>query len=307
MRIETAGRTQVGEINNVASYLSSNDIRLHFGLGGAKDDARGSKSLWPSGAKQVLTDVAVNQILTIEGTMTRGTPLAWHSSSSTCSATSARAARWPQKVASASCPAINRYLADAESAGMPVYATRDWHPEVTSHFKAHGGEWPPHCVQGTPGAEFHPASGPAVRCDRDQQGRSIPHRPGYSAFDGRTPAGEPFLADLRARGIDTLYVAGIATDYCVKQTVLDARRAGLGVTVLTDAITGIDANARRRRSGCGCHEGGRRGVRGPFGYSWRGPTGEKRSGIRTARLSASLRGRSPRHTTSAPAPSCPGA
>ena len=66
-------------------------------------------------------------------------------------------------------------------------------------------------------------------------------RPGYSAFDGRTPAGDLFLTDLRARGIDTLYVAGIATDYCVRQTVLDARRAGLGVTVLTDAIAGIDA------------------------------------------------------------------
>jgi nicotinamidase/pyrazinamidase len=139
-------------------------------------------------------------------------------------------------------PAINRYLAEAHAAGVPVYATRDWHPEVTSHFTAYGGEWPVHCVQGTAGAEFHPdlalPSDAIVVSKGDDPGR-----PGYSAFEGRTPDGTTFHDDVRRRGIDRLYVAGIATDYCVKQTVLDARAAGLRVTVLTDAITGIDASA----------------------------------------------------------------
>lgn len=138
-------------------------------------------------------------------------------------------------------PAINRYLADAHNLGMPIYASRDWHPAVTTHFKPYGGEWPPHCVQDTEGAEFHsglklPAE-TIVISKGDDPGRS-----GYSAFEGRTPQGQLFLADLRSRQIDWLYVTGLATDYCVKQTALDARREGLRVSVLTDAIAGIDAH-----------------------------------------------------------------
>jgi nicotinamidase/pyrazinamidase len=136
-------------------------------------------------------------------------------------------------------PAINRHIADAIRRGEPVYASRDWHPAVTSHFKAYGGEWPPHCVQHTEGARFHPdlaLPSDAIVVSKGDD----PARPGYSAFDGRTGHGAPLLDDLRAHGIDTLEVAGIATDYCVKATVLDARRAGLQVDVLADAITGID-------------------------------------------------------------------
>ena len=69
-----------------------------------------------------------------------------------------------------------------------------------------------------------------------------PGRPGYSAFEGRTPDGQPLLADLRSRRIESVYVAGLTTEYCVKQTVLDALQAGLHVVVLTDAIAGIDAH-----------------------------------------------------------------
>jgi nicotinamidase/pyrazinamidase len=97
-----------------------------------------------------------------------------------------------------------------------------------------------HCVQGTTGAEFHPdlalPAGAVVVSKGDD-----PSRPGYSAFEGRTPEGAWFEDDVRRRGIGRLYVAGIATDYCVKQTVFDARGAGLAVTVLGDAVTGIDA------------------------------------------------------------------
>jgi nicotinamidase/pyrazinamidase len=138
-------------------------------------------------------------------------------------------------------PALNRYIAAARELGMPVYASRDWHPAVTTHFTTYGGEWPPHCVQDTEGAEFHPAldlPGEVIVVSKGDD----PARPGYSAIEGRTPQGQPLLVDLRARQIDRLYVTGIATDYCVKQTVLDARQAGLGVTVLTDAIAGIDVH-----------------------------------------------------------------
>jgi nicotinamidase/pyrazinamidase len=137
-------------------------------------------------------------------------------------------------------PALNRYIADARAHGMPVYASRDWHPAITNHFKAYGGEWPPHCVQGSEGAAFHralelPADAVVITKGDD------PDRPGYSAFEGRTQGGVPLLDDLRQRHIDTLYVTGIATDYCVKASVLDARRAGIDVTVLTDAVAPIDA------------------------------------------------------------------
>jgi nicotinamidase/pyrazinamidase len=137
-------------------------------------------------------------------------------------------------------PALNRYLAAAGELDMPVYASRDWHPAVTTHFKAYGGEWPVHCVQDTRGAEFHPALALPADAIVVSKGDD-PDRPGYSAFDGRTAKGESFLNDLRNRGIDALYITGLATDYCVKHTVLDARQAGLRATVLTDAIAGIDA------------------------------------------------------------------
>ena len=136
-------------------------------------------------------------------------------------------------------PALNRHAATAAAQGWPVYASRDWHPPVTSHFKEYGGEWPPHCVQNTAGATFHddlrlPASAIVVT-----KGES-PDRPGYSALEGKTSDGRTLLDDLRTRGIDHLYVGGLATDYCVKQSVLDARKAGFGVTVLEDSIAGVD-------------------------------------------------------------------
>jgi nicotinamidase/pyrazinamidase len=136
-------------------------------------------------------------------------------------------------------PALNRYLADAREREMPVYASRDWHPAVTTHFKAYGGEWPPHCVQGTAGAQFHPGLKLPADAIVISKGDS-PDRSGYSAFDGHTPQGTALLDDLHERRIDRLYVAGIATEYCVKATVLDALRFGLRVSMLPDAIAGID-------------------------------------------------------------------
>jgi nicotinamidase/pyrazinamidase len=138
-------------------------------------------------------------------------------------------------------PAINRYVAEARDLALPIYASRDWHPGVTTHFQPYGGEWPPHCVQGSPGAEFHPDLSLPADAIVISKGED-PERPGYSAFDGHTPDGQPFLTELRNRAIDTLYVTGLTTEYCVKQTTLDGLRAGLRVSVLTDAIAGIDAH-----------------------------------------------------------------
>jgi nicotinamidase/pyrazinamidase len=138
-------------------------------------------------------------------------------------------------------PAINSYLAEAQALGIPIYASRDWHPPVTSHFKAYGGEWPPHCVQGSPGAEFHPDLELPATTTIISKGED-PEQDGYSAFDGHTPGGESLLADLRSRRVDRVCVAGLTIEYCVKLTTLDALRAGLRVTVLTDAVAGIDAH-----------------------------------------------------------------
>ena len=137
-------------------------------------------------------------------------------------------------------PAVNRHVADASSRGIPVYATRDWHPAITGHFKEYGGDWPPHCVQETAGAQFHPdlkLPPDAIVVNKGDD----PQRHGYSAFEGHTSDGKPLLDDLRDRQITRVYLAGIATDYCVRESALDALRAGLEVRVLPDAIAGIDA------------------------------------------------------------------
>jgi nicotinamidase/pyrazinamidase len=136
-------------------------------------------------------------------------------------------------------PELNRYIADATVRGSPIYASRDWHPPVTRHFRPHGGQWPPHCVRNTDGAGFHkdlqlPASATVISKGQDPDG------PGYSALEGYTSEGRTFLSDLRERQIGHLYIGGLATDYCVKHSVLDALRLGFEVTVLADAIAGVD-------------------------------------------------------------------
>lgn len=135
--------------------------------------------------------------------------------------------------------ALNHYIDDATARGIPIYASRDWHPEVTKHFTQYGGPWPVHCVQDSGGAQFRrelrlPSSAVVVTKGDDAEDH------GYSALEGHTPDGSSFLANLQRAGITHLYVGGLATDYCVKHSVLDARAAGLAVTVLEDAIAGVD-------------------------------------------------------------------
>jgi nicotinamidase/pyrazinamidase len=136
---------------------------------------------------------------------------------------------------------LNRMIEWTERHGGTVYATRDWHVADASHFKAYGGIWPVHCVQQTPGAEFHRS----LRLPPDAVVVSkgdIPGSDGYSAFEGHTPAGASLVHELREKGIERLYIGGLATDYCVRHSVLDASKTGFEVTVLTDAVAGVDLN-----------------------------------------------------------------
>lgn len=136
-------------------------------------------------------------------------------------------------------PIMNEYIARATDAGIPIFASRDWHPPVTRHFVAQGGEWPPHCVQGTHGAEFHPDL-------RLPPGTVIvsagtgPEDEGYSAFDGELPGGQSLADALHARGVEHVYVGGLATDYCVRMTVLDALKHGFAASLLADASRAVD-------------------------------------------------------------------
>jgi nicotinamidase/pyrazinamidase len=132
---------------------------------------------------------------------------------------------------------LNRLLAAWRERGLPVFLSRDWHPAAHCSFAAQGGPWPEHCVAGTRGAEFSSrlvmaptdvVISKATRRDRDA----------YSALDG-TPLGDR----LRELGITRLFIGGLATDYCVRATGLDARAAGLGVVVLDDAVCAVNLQA----------------------------------------------------------------
>ena len=117
-----------------------------------------------------------------------------------------------------------------------VVATRDWHPPDHGSFSDRGGPWPVHCVQGTEGAELHPALDQSkidVVVDKGQD----PATEGYSGFEGTDLA-----SLLRERNVDSVTVVGLATDYCVKNTALDALREGFDVTVDREAVRGVDVN-----------------------------------------------------------------
>jgi nicotinamidase/pyrazinamidase len=160
-------------------------------------------------------------------------------------------------------PVINRWIETFIEQGLPVYASRDWHPRDHLSFATEGGLWPPHCIQDTPGAAFHPelklpASAvivtKGVRFDQDQN----------SAFDQTG-----LETHLRRKRIVRLFVAGLALDVCVLATVMDARRAGLEVLLIlegTRSVTASDGTAALdRMQGAGVsvvYGGGGRGQSG---------------------------------------------
>jgi nicotinamidase/pyrazinamidase len=136
-------------------------------------------------------------------------------------------------------PVLNRYIELFVRMGLPVFASRDWHPEESHHFRDGGGIWPVHCVQGSLGARFHPdlrLSSDAIVISKGTEAAED----GFSTFDGVAADGRDFQECLREMGVQHLYVGGLATDYCVKYTVLDALRRGLRVTLLLDAVRGVD-------------------------------------------------------------------
>jgi nicotinamidase/pyrazinamidase len=131
-------------------------------------------------------------------------------------------------------PAMNHYIDIFQSKGLPVYVTRDWHPEGHCSFKAQGGPWPVHCVAGSKGAQFHPdlhfpdstvVISTATELDKEA----------YSGFEGTDMDDQ-----LRAAGIRRLLIGGLATDYCVLNTVKDALRYGYKVFLLADAIRAVN-------------------------------------------------------------------
>lgn len=131
-------------------------------------------------------------------------------------------------------PALNRYVAAASRSSVPVFASRDWHPRNHCSFRARGGPWPEHCVAGTPGAAF----APGLDLPRDAvviSKATTAEADAYSAFQGTDLAQR-----LRTLGVRRLLVGGLATDYCVLNTVLDARKKGFDVLLLADAIRAVD-------------------------------------------------------------------
>ncbi len=119
--------------------------------------------------------------------------------------------------------------------GLPVVASRDWHPPDHCSFEAAGGPWPPHCVAGTPGAELHPdlRLPEGVRIVDKAQ---TPDKDAYSAFEGTD-----LDAWLRQRGVKRIFMGGLATEYCVLNSALDALQNGYELVVLQDAVRPIDA------------------------------------------------------------------
>jgi nicotinamidase/pyrazinamidase len=128
---------------------------------------------------------------------------------------------------------LNRLIDEFLERGDPVYKSRDWHPPTTKHFEAHVGTWPVHCVQNTKGAEFHQALRHDPRVEVISKG--LGDKDCYSAFD------ETDLGDrLREQNVEEVVVGGLATDYCVKNTVLDALKNGFKVKAVENAMRPVD-------------------------------------------------------------------
>ena len=140
-------------------------------------------------------------------------------------------------------PTVNGEIAMARNNGALVVATQDWHPESTPHFAKDGGIWPVHCVAETWGAALHPDL--AIPDDAPRVRKGANGEDGYSGFTMRDPTtGETIPTELesilRAADVRRVVVVGLATDYCVKATALDAVRLGFETSLLTDAVAAVD-------------------------------------------------------------------
>lgn len=138
-------------------------------------------------------------------------------------------------------PVLNEAIRRARESDAAIFASRDWHPPESAHFVTGGGRWPPHCVQGTSGAHFHPDLHLPDETVVITAGDN-PYDDGYSAFEGHDVKGRSFEQALARTGTRKLIVGGLATDYCVRASVLDARARDFDVVLLLDGIRGIDAD-----------------------------------------------------------------
>ncbi len=136
-------------------------------------------------------------------------------------------------------PVINQYISVFTKRHLPIIATRDWHPPKTRHFKQYGGLWPPHCIQNTWGAQFHPDLQLPANTIIISAGITEEQQ-GYSGFEGVDHSGKSLEEVLQSMQITRLFACGLATDYCVKMTVVQALKLGFQVDLLTDAIKGIN-------------------------------------------------------------------
>jgi nicotinamidase/pyrazinamidase len=138
-------------------------------------------------------------------------------------------------------PVLNEYIERFLEQDALIIFSRDWHPPETTHFQSKGGPWPAHCVQGTTGAEFHPELKVPASAMVLSKGMGA-DEDGYSAFVARDQDQTPLATILRDHGIKKLVIGGLATDYCVLSSVIEARQAGLEVDVIADGICGVEVH-----------------------------------------------------------------
>ncbi len=139
-------------------------------------------------------------------------------------------------------PALNKYIKIFSREKLPIFASADWHPVKTSHFKDFGGAWPLHCIQNTKGAAFHPKLKLPKGAILLYKGMDS-DKDSYSVFQAEDERGMGFAKLLMMLGIKEISIGGLATDYCVRASVLDALRHGFKVRLLTDAIKGVNLKA----------------------------------------------------------------
>jgi nicotinamidase/pyrazinamidase len=134
-------------------------------------------------------------------------------------------------------PVLNRWIRAAQERAIPIFFTRDWHPAGHVSFKERGGPWPPHCLQGTPGAAFHSELLLPPGAQIISKGADL-DRDSYSAFGGTDLKNR-----LRAASVKRVWIGGLAQDYCVRETALDAIAEGFEVRVIVSGTRAVNVNA----------------------------------------------------------------
>jgi nicotinamidase/pyrazinamidase len=138
-------------------------------------------------------------------------------------------------------PRMNEYIRRFHERSQPILASRDWHHAKTIHFREFGGPWPPHCIQGSRGAEFHPTLVLPEGATILSKGMD-PNTDAYSAFQAQDERGRTLRDLCQEWGLAHVYIGGLALDYCVKWSSLDALKCGVQLTVLIDATRAVNVH-----------------------------------------------------------------